>query len=212
MLAFDIETMGLDSTKCPITVAAIYDEKANINMVFRFVELYKDQVVYVGDVGDMVEEFLCYLDNADELTAFNGIQFDIPFIQKQFKVPDERVQAWVLKTYDTFEFCSKVLQRTFPLNMMLELNDFEVKSGDGMQAIKFAQKESWQELESYCADDARLTWLLSQRWKLKIPEGRPFRERTKVNYDPGNVLCLYISRDKTPWQASRFSVAYEDLS
>jgi hypothetical protein len=197
MLAFDIETMGLCSIKNHITVAAIYDLDEGTNLVFRFVTKDHENppygVRYIDNVGDRIEEFLSRLDDATSLTAFNGIQFDIPFIQQQFKVPDARVQAWVLKTYDTFEFSRRVFNRTFPLNMLLSMNGFEVKSGDGAQAVRFAEASNWKELESYCADDSRLTWDVAQKKRLILPEGPTFRKRTLTNFDPNKALCLYIT-------------------
>lgn len=219
MLSFDIETLGLDADVCLITVAGIYDGESGVNTVFRFVE--KDDgrpggVKYTEHVLDTIEEFLCNLDRAETLTAYNGIQFDIPFIQKQFNVPNERVQAWVLKTYDTFEFCSKVLHRTFPLNLILQLNGFQVKSGDGLQAVRFAEREQWHDLEAYCADDARLTWDLAQKTRLILPEGPSFRRANKKTHDPSKALCLYVSNESKDneqhgFNRSRLSFGVENL-
>ena len=215
MLSFDIETMGLDNRTCPITVAAVYDRDEDVNTVFRFVEVCDKSphgVKYVENVGDIIEEFLCMLDSAKVLTAYNGIQFDIPFIQQQFSVQDDRVRGWVFKTYDILEFSRRVLQRTFPLNMLLQINGFDVKSGDGLQAVRLAAAGQWLALESYCADDARLTWEVAQRKRILLPEARDFRLAKKADFDPKKCMCLYrgdLNEDK-PGPA--FSYGIEDIS
>ncbi|KAJ1464645.1 hypothetical protein T484DRAFT_1757946 [Baffinella frigidus] len=207
--------MGLDKRTCPITVAAVYDCEENVNIVFRFVEVCDKSVhgvKYVENVGDIIEEFLCMLDSAKVLTAYNGIQFDIPFIQQQFDVSEHRVREWVFKTYDILEFSRKVLQRTFPLNMLLQINGFDIKSGDGLQAVRFAAAGQWLELESYCADDARLTWEVAQLKRILLPEGRDFRIAKKADFDPKKCMCLYrgdLNEDK-PGPA--FSYGIEDIS
>jgi hypothetical protein len=206
MLAWDIETMGLDSAVDLITVAAVYDADTGINRVFRFVhnpDASPGGVRYHDDARDTIEEFLCMLDTADSLTTFNGVQFDIPFVQVQFNVPEPRVRAWLLKTYDIFEFCRRVFDRSFGLNVLLKLNGFDVKSGTGTQAIVYAQQAKWFELESYCADDAKLTWDVAQKSSVVIPEAVSFRKRTGHDYDPMNFLTLHV--DHSQRDAPRFS-------
>ena len=164
---------------------------------------------YIENVGDVIGEFLSMLDEAGRLTTFNG-NSDYGFIQEQFKIPNERIQQYVLKTFDLYEYSRRVFERTFGLNLLLELNGFEVKSGTGMQAVIFAQEWKWDKLESYCADDSRLTWEVSQKTRLLIPEGYQYRRRTQKNFDPVNALCLYISDPTT--SGTRFSSAIENVA
>jgi hypothetical protein len=208
-----VETIGLDNKVDLITVAAIYDGDTDVNLVFRFVEndpTKKGKVKYMEGVGDIIEEFLSRLDAADALCAFNGIGFDLPFIQQQFKVSNERIESYILKTFDIYEYSRRVLGRTFGLNLVLELNDFEVKSGNGMQAVIYAQEGKFNALESYCADDSRLTWEISQKKKILIPEGYQYRKRTGNHFDARNALCLYISPLNV--SGTRFSSAIENLT
>ena len=182
-----------------VTVAAIYDADTNTNLVFRFVESdpsEKGKVRYMDGVDAIIGEFLSRLDEADTLCSYNGIGFDIGFLQDQFKVSNERIQQYILKTFDIYEYSRRVFGRTFGLNLLLELIGFKVKSGNGMQAVIFAQEGRWHELESYCADDSRLTWEVSQKTRLLIPEGFQYRNRTQKNFDPHNALCLYGFRNK----------------
>jgi uncharacterized protein YprB with RNaseH-like and TPR domain len=77
MLAFDIETEGLNSSTCRITVACVYDPDAGIKKTFNFIE----------DGGRFEEErraeFIKCLDDAHSLCCYNGVRFDIPFIAKR---------------------------------------------------------------------------------------------------------------------------------
>jgi hypothetical protein len=212
MLAFDLETTGLNNKVHHITVASIYDLDTDTNLVFRFIELdpdHKGMVKYKEGVSDDIEEFLSRLDKAEMLCTFNGIGFDLPFLQAQFKVSNERMTSYVLKTFDIFEYSRRVFNRTFGLNLLLELNGFEVKSGNGMQAVIYAQEGKWEELESYCADDSRLTWEVSQMTRLLIPEGFAYRKRTGNHFDKSKALVMYISPPTL--SGTRFSSAIENL-
>jgi len=69
MLAFDLETTGLNPRQHIITCAGVYDPDSKLERIFIFPK------------GDDPEEFMVLLDKADRLCAFNGARFDIPFIQ-----------------------------------------------------------------------------------------------------------------------------------
>lgn len=154
MLAFDIETEGLDSRTCRITVACVYDPDREIQQAFNFVS---------GDDKDFAakrDAFLRCLDEAPSLCSFNGVRFDIPFIAKRFGVPARRQAQWVLKLFDPFEVCKLGLGGTCSLNKMLAANghaDGCCKTGTGLQAIEWARNREWQQLEEYCMADAVLT-------------------------------------------------------
>ena len=80
LLAFDIETEGLDSSIHRITVASVYDPDRNISHTFNFVR---------GDEASFHAEregFLRCLDEAPALCCFNGVRFDIPFIAKRYVI------------------------------------------------------------------------------------------------------------------------------
>jgi uncharacterized protein YprB with RNaseH-like and TPR domain len=76
MLAFDIETEGLDSRFDEITVACIYDGERGIKRTFNFAAAIKSRQKH----DELKEAFLQALDEAETLCCFNGIRFDIPFI------------------------------------------------------------------------------------------------------------------------------------
>lgn len=160
MLAFDIETTGLNFYSDRITVASIYDPERNIERNFNFM---------VGDVVQNIHDFLLALDEADTLCAYNGVKFDLPFIIQRFHIRPERYTPWFLKLYDPFQFCSLIFRSSCSLNRILETNGEEVKTGSGLQAVQWAEEGEWEKLESYCMMDTKLTWKISSRNDVVIP-------------------------------------------
>jgi hypothetical protein len=193
MLAFDIETMGVDKHQSKITVISLYDPAENISRVMRFVELneYCD-VVYCDDFQKKVDELVDVLNKAEFLCAFNGTSFDIPFIQIQFKIPNEIVQGWVLKCFDVLETCRRGFNRTFNLNLLLDLNKIGTgKTGSGMEAVHQAERGDWKALESYCMDDSRLTWEVSSLPVIHCPESYMWRKNNQNrSHNPAKVFKI----------------------
>lgn len=138
MLAFDIETTGLDPSSNVVTAACVYDKDAGI------------EKTYIPALGHDMEEFLKDLDNADRLCSFYGLGFDIPFIQHQYKVSNERVQGWVMKLYDICETSRICFGRAFQLQSLLLGNGLEGKNGSGSDAILLACNGDWEALGKYC--------------------------------------------------------------
>ena len=97
MLAFDIETTGLNAFSDRITVASVFDPDRGIRKSFNFC---------VGDVEAAKAEFLRHLDEADVICAFHGARFDLPFVIQRFNVPPERWQPWYERLFDYFEVLS----------------------------------------------------------------------------------------------------------
>ena len=63
MLAFDLETTGLDPEVDDVTCACAYDPDAGVDLTFFF----------RGGVGDTPEAFFALLDGAARLCAANGL-------------------------------------------------------------------------------------------------------------------------------------------
>lgn len=160
MLAFDLETTGLDPACHLITCAAAYDPDAGISRVFIF------------ERGDDPDEFMRLLDAADRLCAFNGASFDIPFIQSQLGATAERVRGWRLKLHDVYVACRWGLGITFPLQALLERNHLDGKTGSGKQAIALYQQGRWAELGDYCMHDTRMTHHVSSLSSIALPRAR----------------------------------------
>jgi hypothetical protein len=194
MLAWDIETTGIKKDTDLITVISLFDPEAGISKVLRFVDLNEDcDVCYHDEFQERVDEFVKYLDEAETLTAFNSQSFDIPFCEIQFNIPKETIQRWVLKSFDVLDICRKAFNRTFSLNLALELNiaGFQ-KSGSGMEAVYQARRGAWDELEAYCLDDSKLTHKLSSLDTILCPEGYHYRKNHGGrSYDPAHVLKIH---------------------
>ena len=193
-LSWDIETLGINKKNDLITVIALYDPVANISRVLRFVDLNElAEVVYHDDFSKLVAEFIKYMDDAESLTGFNTMSFDIPFVQLQFGIPNETVQRWVLKTIDILEICRRGFQRTFNLNSCLALNGVGDggKTGSGLEAVHQAKRGDWDDLEAYCLSDSVLTYELTMRPVVYCCEGYKWRkahgERT---HDPARILTI----------------------
>ena len=156
MLSFDIETTGLNPTD-RITAACAYDPVEKIQATFIF------------PTGGDPEEFMQLLDNAQTLCAFNGARFDIPFIQRAWGVPEDRVARWILKLVDVYDMCYLVFKKGFSLNRLLTLNQIPVKTGDGKEAIELALQNKWQELGDYCMQDTIKTHTVTSLPVIKLP-------------------------------------------
>jgi hypothetical protein len=148
MLAFDIETTGLNNRTHKITVAAVHGN--GVSRVFNFITH-----------PDLAEEFLCCLDSAESLCAFNGLRFDIPFIANFFNVPSSRYERWIMKLYDVFECCKLLHSSSCSLNALLHANGYSPKTSTGLQAVEWAKEGKWDELEEYCMADTKLTHAIS---------------------------------------------------
>jgi hypothetical protein len=194
MLAWDIETTGIKKDSDLITVISLYDPDAGISKVLRFVDLNEDcDVCYIDEFYERVAEFEKIMDEAETLNAFNSQSFDIPFVQIQFKIPNDKIQRWVLKSFDILDICRKAHKRTFSLNLALEMNiaGFK-KSGTGMDAVHQARRGEWDELCSYCLDDSILTHKLSSLDTIMCPEGFHWRKNHGGrSHDPSRVLKIH---------------------
>ncbi len=165
MLAFDIETEGLNSTEHRIIVASVYDPDHGIERTFNFLA---DPSKFQSER----EEFIRTLDEAPSLCSFNGVRFDIPFIASRFDVNPQKQGEWVLKTLDLFEVCKLCFGSSCSLKNLLAANGLEQKSSHGLQAVEWARQGNWKDVEDYCMRDAVLTHQVSKlalSSRLKIP-------------------------------------------
>lgn len=158
MLAFDLETTGLDPARDRITCAAAYDPDTGIERVFFF------------PLGDDPEAFMRLLDDAERLCAFNGAEFDMAFIAAQLGASSERQRAWRLKLHDVYVACKWGLGTTFPLQALLEANGLQGKTGTGGDAVRLFREGRWTELGDYCLHDTRMTHRVSSLESIVIPK------------------------------------------
>jgi hypothetical protein len=152
MLAFDIETTGLDMEKHTITVVALYGDvpgaAGRVDTVLHFGRDGAD--AHLGTLRAL-------LAAADTLCAFNAVRFDIPFIVRTLGVPPAEAGGWVAKLYDPFEEHKLLTDRPISLNKMLARFGLQGKSGTGAQAVQLARDREWEPLALYCRQDAVLT-------------------------------------------------------
>jgi hypothetical protein len=140
---------------------------------------------------------LCALDEARALCAYNAVLFDLPFIQRQFVVPDAQLQRWLLKLFDPFHTMKTVFNTTSKLNAMLALNGCTSKSGSGAEAVEMAKDAAqWEALAEYCMEDVRLTVALANRSPLVL-----FLDAT------AKVCCTRSPRNEDVAQPPRLSFA-----
>ena len=196
LFCWDIETTGFNPKKELVTVAAFYTPERH--SVYQFADSDAlGNVVKIHDFDLKRDAFLKELDDAPRLAAFNGTGFDIPFIATAFDVEQNRVMRWMLKSFDIFEAAKRATTRTFSLNTLIGLNGFKTsKTGSGADAVLQAKAGKWTELASYCAEDARLTYEISVRKRLAIPEGFAWRKKHNgLDHDPDNMLFMVVSPD-----------------
>lgn len=171
MLSFDIETTGLDPRRDRITCVSIYTEG---------VEGKSRSFLFVGQTAEDEarnrRELLDELDAAPKICCFNGVQFDIPFLQFQLRVHPDRVALWLLKTVDLFHKHKTLQGRTFSLDSALLANGLTTKTSNGKEAIAMAAQGRYEELKDYCMTDTVLTYRLSTLPYFKVPEGRVWRK------------------------------------
>lgn len=160
MLAFDLETTGLDPRVDRITCASAYDPATGIERTF------------VLGRGDSPSEFLSLLDGADRLCAFNGARFDLAFLQYSLGVSSARIRSWRLKLHDVYEACRLAIGVTFSLDALLEANGLQGKTGSGRDAVVMARDGRWEDLAKYCLEDSRLTHSVSSLDRIRLPRTR----------------------------------------
>ena len=197
MVAFDIETTGLDGALCQVTAACLYGfhmPTQNQNQtVTQPIQVIKTFVFKGEDQAEDLrkrEEFMAALDTYDRLCTFNGIRFDIPFIQEAWRVPPARAEAWVRKTFDVFEACKLAFSRTFGLDRLLEVNGLEGKTGSGKKAIQMALDKQWDALGDYCMQDTRMTHIVSSLPSIELPLNMPWGQKIFLNHDCPTLFVL----------------------
>ena len=162
MLCFDIETTGLDATKCRVTVVCVEDFVTGDKQCFEFAR-YPERFDELRDSLGLV------LDEARSLCGFNAVRFDIPFLVTALKYSNARRIEWSMKTSDILEHSRHIFKSTFSLNLLCQSNDIPVKISDGCQAIKMAANGEWDDLNEYCAMDVSILCDMYRKRLVKHP-------------------------------------------
>jgi hypothetical protein len=171
MLAFDIETTGLDpdghdmhGRKIRVTCVCLCN---GVGLARTFI--FKGKEAPTKEDLAFRQEVIAHLNAAPRLCAFNGIRFDIRFLVKSWGLPASQAGDWVKKTIDVFEASKLSLGKTFSLDRLLIANGLDTKSGSGLRAIEMAEKEEYEELGAYCMQDTRMTYLVTSQSFLALP-------------------------------------------
>ena len=181
MLAFDIETKGLKAGRDAITIVCTEDYFTGEKKAYEF-----EKLLVTGDVEgyekakvDMLEAF----NSASSLCAFNGMYFDIPFIQKTFYVSDAEALMWKRKLCDIFHTCKKKYSHTFSLNLLCQTNNVPMKISTGTAAIGMAQNQEWDALKEYCEMDVTILNNLFRKRHLLNPRNNAMMDLSFIAID-----------------------------
>jgi hypothetical protein len=185
MLAFDIETTGLDPRKSVVTCVCAEDFHSGRKYTFEFAKVRHESP---HTLHGLECELVQILEEAPTLCAFNGIRFDTPFLQAALGLDRETMRRWNCKTSDILEHCRNVHKHTFSLNLLCETNGIPVKTGDGLQAIRLAKERKWAELREYCAHDVHILCDLYRKRHLTNP-------RTGRVMDLADCAAKYVYAD-----------------
>lgn len=105
MLAFDIETTGLDKDIHDVTVVCFYGELhgKHFEQTFNF---KRDGFAAHAEACKEV------MRNAEVLVAINGFRFDVPFLGHFLHVSQSEMMSWLVKLHDPCEVCFFSLVKT----------------------------------------------------------------------------------------------------
>ena len=156
LLCFDIETTGLDAMRDEVTMICLQD------LVTGERTSYNCGLLSLEDTPStaLVEQVVQWFEEVDYLCAFNGIRFDLPFMQQALEIHADVITRWVLKTVDPLEFLRLSGHRTSSLDKICTHNQIASKSSTGVRAIEMARDGLWDELEQYCAQDVSILCVL----------------------------------------------------
>ena len=165
LLCFDIETTGLDALRDEVTMICLQDLVTGERTSYNFGLLSMQDVPSTALVEQVVQQF----ESADYLCAFNGIRFDLPFMQQALEIHADVITRWVLKTVDPLEFLRLSGHRTSSLDKICTHNSIPSKSSTGQRAVEMARDGLWDELEEYCQQDVDILCVLVKRRTFQHP-------------------------------------------
>jgi DNA polymerase III alpha subunit (gram-positive type) len=164
-LCFDIETTGLDAMRDDVTMICTEDLETGERKSYNFGKVTGED----ASVRALVSQVIKDLDEADGLCAFNGVRFDLPFMQQALEINEDVITRWVLKTVDPLEYLRLSGHLTSSLDKICIHNDIMAKSSTGLHAVEMARNEQWDELEQYCQQDVSILSVLIKRRTFKHP-------------------------------------------
>lgn len=162
---FSFREVNNDLTKLKISLVGTY------NFASRNYKAYREQ-----NLPDLFQ----LMERASTIIGFNINKFDLPVIAPYY-----------LGKIDQFATVDLLDLVHLSLGYRVALNDLAIatldtkKSGHGLKAIELFNERKWQELESYCLDDVRITKELydyAQKYGvLKLKTAKGIRD-IKINF------------------------------
>lgn len=122
------------------------------------------------DGATAISKMIELLDRAELIVCYNGLGFDFPTIRKHY-ISAEQYAAHLNKTHDIFTRIREVLGQWPKLDALLKLNDLELKTANGLEAIKMWEEGRRDELQTYCECDVRQCARLVLLATIRVPGG-----------------------------------------
>lgn len=123
-----------------------------------------------GDGATAISRMIELLDGAELIVCYNGLGFDFPVIRKHYRSA-EQYAAQLNKTHDIFTRIREVLGQWPKLDALLKVNDLELKTANGLEAIKMWDEGRREELQTYCECDVRQCARLVLLPTIRVPGG-----------------------------------------
>lgn len=165
LLYIDIETTGLDIETDKITVIAavvVDTNKPNMDQTVNL-NLCVARKQGSGKEEEMKKDLYELLVACDVIIAYNGINFDIPFLIRMIERGDI-LDNILRKTLDFCSISARIMGVRQSMAQMCVENKITVcKYATGKKAIEWAEKENWAELEYYCMQDVEVMKQLSEK-------------------------------------------------
>jgi DEAD/DEAH box helicase domain-containing protein len=117
-----------------------------------------------------IASMIALLEGAELIVCYNGFGFDFPVIKKHYR-STEQYNAHLNKTHDIFTRVREVLGYWPKLDALLKSNNLELKTADGLEAIKMWEEGRRDELQAYCEADVRQCTRLALLPAICVPEG-----------------------------------------
>jgi hypothetical protein len=119
------------------------------------------------------DELLDLFDEAEVICAYNGLGFDLPVLRKHYgagKAAAKRYMSHRLKMFDPMLHIARATDQPYvSLGKLLQSNNLEGKTGDGLQAIQLWEQGHREQLLQYCMHDVRQLAALVHLSKLHVP-------------------------------------------
>jgi hypothetical protein len=117
--------------------------------------------------------------------AYNGADFDLPFLRRCLGLPQSRLGAWMAKLVDPLYAARNLLgsRACATLATILALNGLESKTASGAEAVRMAETGQWDRLAAYCLQDTRVTHALMQREIIYWTEGLVYRPFHRIVFE-----------------------------